>query len=52
MICHLHDLESGLEVRPSELLGDSLFYRYHRVFDSFNFGYGERGWILPSNLPL
>jgi hypothetical protein len=22
------------------------------VFDSFNFGYRERGWILPSNLPL
>ena len=29
VICDLHDVESGLEVRPIELLGDNMFYRYH-----------------------
>jgi len=46
VICDLHDFESGLEVRLIELVGDSLFVSYHRVFDLFAFGYRERGWIL------
>jgi len=29
VICDLHDVESGLEVRPIELLGNSLFVSYH-----------------------
>jgi hypothetical protein len=51
-ICDLHDVESGLEVRPIELLGDSLFVSYHRVFDLFAFGYRERGWILSRIYPF
>jgi len=45
-VCDLHDVESGLEGKLIELLGDSLFDRYHRAFDRFAFGYRERGWIL------
>ena len=52
VICDLHDVESGLEVRLIELLGDSLFDRYHRVFDRFAFGYRERGWILSRIYPF
>jgi len=51
-ICDLHDVESGLEIRLIELLGDSLFDRYHKVFDRFNFGYRERGWILSRIYPF
>ena len=52
MICDLHDVESGLEVRLIELLGGSLFVSYHRVFDLFTFGYRERGWILSRIYPF
>jgi hypothetical protein len=52
VICDLHDVESGLEVRLIELLGDSLFVSYHRVFDMFAFGYRERGWILSRIYPF
>jgi hypothetical protein len=51
-ICDLHDVESGLEARLIEQLDDSLFDRYHRVFDRFNFGYRERGWILSRIYPF
>lgn len=51
-ICDLHDIESGLELKLIELLGDSLFDRYHRAFDRFNFGYRERGWILSRIYPF
>jgi hypothetical protein len=45
-VCDLHNIEAELELKSIELLGDSLFVSYHRVFDRFVFGYRERGWIL------
>jgi hypothetical protein len=51
-ICDLHDVASGLKARLIEQLDDSLFDRYHRVFDRFNFGYRERGWILSGIYPF
>jgi hypothetical protein len=51
-ICDLHDVESGLEVKLIELLGDNVFDLYHRVFDKFAFGYRERGWILSRIYPF
>jgi len=45
-VCDLHDIEADLEFKLIEILGDSLFDCYHRVFDKFAFGYRERGWIL------
>ena len=51
-ICDLHDIEAGLELNLIELLDDSLFDRYHRVFDKFAFGYRERGWILSRIFPF
>jgi hypothetical protein len=51
-VCDLHDIEADLENKPIELLDDSLFSSYHRVFDRFVFGYRERGWILSRIYPL
>ena len=51
-ICDLHDVESGLELKLIELLGDGLFDRYHRVFDKLVFGYRERGWVLSRIYPF
>lgn len=51
-ICDLHDSEAELELRLIDLQGDSLFDRYHRVFDRFAFGYRERGWILSRIYPF
>ena len=51
-ICDLHDIEASLELNLIELLGDSLFDRYHQVFDKFAFGYRERGWVLSRIFPF
>jgi hypothetical protein len=51
-VCDLHNIEAELELKLIELLGDSLFDRYHRVFDRFVFGYRERGWILSRIYPF
>jgi hypothetical protein len=51
-LCDLHDIEAGLELKLIELLGDSLFDRYHRVFEKFAFGHRERGWILSRIFPF
>ncbi len=51
-VCDLHNIEAELENKLIELLGDSLFDRYHRVFDRFVFGYRERGWILSRIYPF
>ncbi len=51
-ICHLHDVEAGLEIKLIELLGDNMFASYHRAFDRFAFGYRERGWILSRIYPF
>ncbi len=51
-VCDLHNIEAELELKLIELLGDSLFVSYHRVFDRFVFGYRERGWILSRIYPF
>jgi hypothetical protein len=51
-VCDLHNIEAELELKSIKLLGDSLFDRYHRVFDRFVFGYRERGWILSRIYPF
>jgi hypothetical protein len=51
-VCDLHNTESKLEHKLIDLLCDSLFDRYHRVFEKFAFGYRERGWILSRIFPF
>ena len=51
-VCDLHNTESKIEHRLIDLLSDSDFDRYHRVFDRFVFGYRERGWILSRIYPF
>ena len=51
-VCDLHNTESKIEHRLIDLLGNSDFDRYHRVFDRFAFGYRERGWILSRIYPF
>ncbi|MBE9164195.1 transposase [Tychonema sp. LEGE 06208] len=51
-VCDLHDTEAQIELRLTNLLFDSDFDRYHRVFDRFSFGYRERGWILSRIFPF
>jgi hypothetical protein len=51
-VCDLHNIEAELELKSIELLGDSLFVSYYRVFDRFVFGYRERGWILSRIYPF
>ncbi|MEG4070426.1 transposase [Microcoleus sp. Pol11C2] len=51
-VCDLHDTEAAIELRLTDLLTDTDFDPYHRVFDRFAFGNRERGWILSRIYPF
>jgi len=52
LICSWHVAEALVEREFLPLLNEPMFSEYHKVFDRFDFGERERGWLLVRIYPF